>query len=137
MDDDALRRVLEYGKYSFTVIRENQGIPGMNCDECRGACCETIIIPLSVHEDTDRWVILHGQRVGARVALNCKCTALTEGGRCSIYSDRPEICQAYPAGGADCLETVRAFRTPVEYARIRDDCDPVTLEAPPKLVTVV
>ena len=101
----------------------------MKCEECRGACCETIIIPLSKdEEDTNRWAILHGKRIGARVALNCQCSALTDQGRCSIYSDRPDMCRTYPAGGALCLETVRALRTPEDYQRIRDESDPLSLD---------
>ncbi len=109
----------------------------MNCEQCRGACCETIIIPLSAHDDdTNRWALLHGRRVGGQVALNCKCSALTEGGRCSIYADRPNMCRTYQEGAPYCLESVRALRTPEEYARIRDDRDPATLEALPKLIIV-
>ena len=109
----------------------------MNCEECGGACCETIIIPLSPHDDdTNRWALLHGQRVGSNVALNCRCSALTDAGRCGIYDNRPVMCQTYQAGGAHCLENVRALRTPEEYARIRDDGDPETLEHMPKMVIV-
>ena len=96
----------------------------MNCLTCRGACCETIVIPLSDHADTNRWVTLHGVAVGEKVALDCRCSALTGGGECSIYDDRPELCRTYLAGGKECLETVRARRTPVQYAEIRGAEDP-------------
>lgn len=97
----------------------------MNCAACRGACCETIIVPLSGDDDTNRWAGLHGVHVnGSRVALNCRCSALTAEGACSIYEKRPELCRSYLAGGQACLETVRALRTEAEYASIREEGDP-------------
>ena len=101
----------------------------MNCAICRGACCETIVIPLSADADTNRWVLLHGISQGGilssvKVSLNCRCTALTVEGACSIYEDRPDLCRIYPAGGPACLDVVRVRRTAEEYEAIRDEGDP-------------
>lgn len=104
----------------------------MNCQECRGACCETMLVPNEQSDpDTELWLGLRvvGPMDGERLALRCKCSALTEGGACEIYQARPMICRAFEAGGADCLETVRLTRTPEEYARIRDEDDPAEIHA--------
>ena len=95
------------------------------------------MVPLSADADTNRWVLLHGisQPVGdftreggillnVKVSLNCRCTALTAEGACSIYEARPELCRTYPAGGPACLDVVRARRTAEEYAAIREEGDP-------------
>ena len=108
----------------------------MKCDECGGACCESFEVPLTdiqpPGQDELRWVLLHGRnmkRAGehgnySSVVFDCRCTALQPDGKCGVYFDRPELCRAMPAGGEECLEHVKARRTPDEYARIRDDDDP-------------
>lgn len=100
----------------------------MKCAECKGACCESILALASdarmFSDDRRRWLELHATRAGDRLEFECRCTALTAAGRCSIYSTRPMMCVTYEAGGAACLETVRRRRTPEDYARIRDASDP-------------
>lgn len=107
----------------------------MDCRACGGACCETIIVPLSSDEDTDRWVSLHGTRLDARVALDCRCSKLDTEGRCSIYDERPQLCRDFPVGSSACYDAVRARRSPEDYARIRDEWDPPVVHG--KLAAVV
>jgi Fe-S-cluster containining protein len=100
----------------------------MNCLECHGACCETFEIPiggLPLNSST-RWLVLHGtlDRTKTRLSFECRCTALSPEGLCSIYDNRPLPCRVFTAGGRACLETVRKRRTPEEYARIRGPQDP-------------
>lgn len=111
----------------------------MKCSECRGACCEEVIIPRCAvtmpDDDAVRWFELRGEYAPlellegielpeAGLRLEVPCTKLTEDGRCGIYEERPNVCAAYEAGGADCLDTVRRRRTPEDYQRIRDPEDP-------------
>ncbi len=100
----------------------------MNCETCAGACCEEFSLPgVDVRPpgpDERRWLELHGTRTGADVRFECRCTALTADGRCSIYSSRPMVCVTFEAGGKDCLDTVKRRRTPEQYAAIRGAGDP-------------
>jgi Fe-S-cluster containining protein len=103
----------------------------MNCLECRGACCESFSIPIADVKppgpDERSWLELHGTREGDSIAFECRCTALTADGRCSIYEGRPLVCVFYAPGGPDCLETVRRRRTPEQYQRIRGADDPESI----------
>lgn len=81
-------------------------------------------------EDAFRWVLLHGRTHTdgeIRVEFACRCTALSEKGLCTIYEDRPTVCREMIRGGAECLDYVRARRTPADYARIREAGDPQTI----------
>lgn len=101
----------------------------MKCSECRGACCESVLVPLPPPApDRARWLALRG--IGLVAGFHefpVRCTALTDAGRCGIYEDRPVLCRVYEPGGADCLQTVQLRRTPDDYQRIRDVTDPPTL----------
>lgn len=106
----------------------------MNCERCRGACCESFSLPaitiLSPTADARRWIELHGtNRPGHMLHFECRCTALTAEGRCGIYETRPQVCRVFKAGGVDCLDTLRRRRTPEEYQAIREDGDPETIHA--------
>lgn len=100
----------------------------MNCERCRGACCETFMIPASdidvPGDDASRWLALHATPRGRQLEFECRCTKLTAEGRCGIYADRPSLCQIFPVGGPDCLDAVRSRRTPEQYTVIRDPDDP-------------
>lgn len=112
----------------------------MKCEVCRGACCESILLPYPVFEqkttvpdvltaDANKWFALHGRFAldGKCVELEARCTKLTDAGRCGIYTDRPLTCQLFEASGPGCMRTVKERRSPEEYALIRDPNDPVTI----------
>lgn len=101
----------------------------MNCLECRGACCESILIPRFpgdgfIVAENNRWLELHGTPSGTNVSLEARCTALGDDGLCTIYEDRPLPCVVYPPGEEACLATIRERRTRQDYERIRDAGDP-------------
>ncbi len=95
------------------------------CFRCRGACCEEFILPLDAIEvrrdaDAKRWFQLHGSLlIGPRIHFECKCTQLTDEGKCSIYETRPDVCKVLEPGSEACLNVVRRRRTEVEYEYIK------------------
>ncbi len=98
----------------------------MNCLECRGACCEDILIPVErrlIDDDALDWLETRGRPVYrngtlAAYAFEARCPLLTTKGLCHIYEARPAICRRYEPGGPDCLETLKRRRTPEQRARI-------------------
>ena len=111
----------------------------MKCLECRGACCESFTAEITMYppnNDASRWLELHATKVDPpvddsnreyttpKLTFECRCTKLTSEGLCSIWEDRPLVCELYIAGSQQCLNTVRERRTPEDYQRIRDDEDP-------------
>lgn len=100
----------------------------MNCLECRGACCEQLILPLGPNRTVFEFMRARGQVKHSHglniVILDCRCPKLDEEGLCSIYEQRPVHCRAYKAGGAACIEAVRRNRTKAQFSRIREDGDP-------------
>jgi Fe-S-cluster containining protein len=94
-----------------------------DCIKCKGACCEEFLIPLGpVQDDTSRWFYLHGDEIeeGQKKFLRfeCKCTKLGEDGLCTIYSDRPNVCRTFLAGGAECRAALKRRRTPEQIKEI-------------------
>ena len=105
----------------------------MNCQICKGACCEEFTLePSQIRmpsRDIRRWLELHANPEDySELTFECRCNALTDLGNCGIYGDRPEICKEYTAGGQNCLETVKKRRSIEEYLKIRDLNDPLDLE---------
>ena len=101
----------------------------MKCSECRGACCEQLILPVANDQATLDFLAVRGQvlldnRAAPGVRLECPCPKLTDEGRCGIYELRPVICSTYKAGGPACLEAVRRRRPPEDFRRIREEGDP-------------
>ena len=80
------------------------------CKLCRGACCESIYLPLSgLNADGIRWFLAHGKPMAAGVELECACLHLRDG-RCSIYETRPDTCNIYQVGGEACQSVIRRRR---------------------------
>ena len=102
----------------------------MKCEVCRGACCETIVLHVTVPTvDMANYVQLHSVPVEGSPfvkdrVFECKCTALSSAGRCNVYQARPQVCRDYRAGGVECLRTVVSRRTKKEFALIREAGDP-------------
>ncbi len=79
------------------------------CSLCRGACCVAIVMPLA-SPTHGVWLSYHGERISeTHVELPCACKKLVDG-KCSIYSQRPGVCEKYPVGGSSCRTTVRRRR---------------------------
>lgn len=88
------------------------------CEICKGACCESIILPISFKDkDAQRWLDLHGERSEMGIRLDCKCKALVDG-RCSIYDDRPEVCRVFEVGSAGCLLALNTRRDEETISRV-------------------
>lgn len=105
----------------------------MDCAVCRGACCETFTAEIYMHPpmaDAQRWLELHAtvENFGTKLTFECRCTKLTSEGRCGIWDDRPMVCELFIAGGRQCLDTVKARRTPAQYQLIRGADDPLTIQ---------
>jgi Fe-S-cluster containining protein len=85
----------------------------MTLDTCRGcgACCYIKAevlgndnVPLgltSVHVDGFRWM---------RRTRNGRCVALDENNECSIYANRPVVCEQFPRNSDMCKKAIRALR---------------------------
>lgn len=103
----------------------------MNCLTCKGACCESfsVELPKLIFGEARTWVEHHATKIEegentSVLSLECRCTKLTKDGLCSIYDDRPLICEFFIAGSKDCLDTVKARRTKEEFLAIREEGDP-------------
>ena len=82
------------------------------CFECRGACCESIIIDfgpslseegkeyMNVRAEVER---LDGNKTGYRVRNQCPKLV---NGLCSIHETKPKICKDGAIGSQWCLNAV-------------------------------
>jgi Fe-S-cluster containining protein len=71
-----------------------------SCKQC-GDCCQNIILKLADYFDEDdiRWIEYHNLEVVEEkgkqfVKISNPCLKLVDN-KCSIYKDRPEVCQLY------------------------------------------
>lgn len=99
------------------------------CALCKGACCETLALPIGDDEVMRDWLEARGQlfvrpdgRKGVRI--DARCPHLSGAGACGVYENRPVLCEQYPVGGVACREAVAALRPPAAataiYARMDD-----------------
>jgi len=102
----------------------------MNCEICRGACCEYMVLgPLEIRmptRDSRRWVELHSS-TPEELTFDVRCQKLSLGGWCDIYEGRPLLCRDFLIGGNECLSAVKLKRTPIQYQMIRGEKDPDAL----------
>lgn len=77
--------------------------------------------------DSKRWLELHATVDGPKLTFECRCTKLTSEGLCSIYDDRPMICELFIPSSRACLDAVKVRRTPENYQLIRGEDDPEIL----------
>jgi Fe-S-cluster containining protein len=109
----------------------------MKCEECRGACCEELVICSSVQGASfpgadKEFMDVRGVLVEDGVyAVASMCPELDYRGRCRIYDDRPLACALLTPGGKECLDAVRRRRSTLHYQDIREDHDPEVLIGQP------
>lgn len=80
------------------------------CGVCRGACCESIVIPLQGIPIVDEWLLARGTRLQSRTEIESICPNLSKG-KCKIYETRPTVCKDYLVGSEECIETVKRRRS--------------------------
>lgn len=82
------------------------------CELCQGACCETWALSpreWGWPEGTCRWLEFHGKPTSIGVEFGNPCKHLCNG-KCSIYNDRPDVCQVFEVGSKACEHCVRTRR---------------------------
>ena len=86
------------------------------CQLCRGACCESLLLPLAdkpalIAFYATRGAILRvGERTALEVEARCRHLGAPEG-HCTIYSSRPQPCVDYAVGSVLCRDTVLRRRS--------------------------
>ena len=82
----------------------------MTCEECKGACCESMVIGLrGFSSEQQKYFEYHGELTDKGVRLLTKCKHLING-KCNIYPMRPQICRDYKEGSESCKEAIKRFR---------------------------
>lgn len=85
------------------------------CAECKGACCETLLMPIDpsfMSSPVRKYLRTRGEFEGDyMIRLNCQCRFLDDKGQCGIYSGRPDVCRTATVGGAMCRAAIKANRT--------------------------
>jgi hypothetical protein len=82
------------------------------CLICRGACCESVVVPRTGEAENDKWLLLHGEPSDlGGVVLACRCKALQDDGSCGVYQGRPQPCQDFKVGCMRCRESVEMKRS--------------------------
>ena len=98
------------------------------CQICRGACCESLLVPLADKPALIEFYATRGSilRVGERPVLEvearCRHLGAPEG-HCTIYTNRPQPCVDYAVGSALCRDTVlrrRAEQSGAIFALLPD-----------------
>jgi len=89
-----------------------------SCEACRGACCETILLPETLQVDLEWLEVRGGRFVPGALELAFVCPKLDTWGACSIYDDRPHLCREYAVGGVHCRAAIRRLRTPIQQGAI-------------------
>lgn len=84
------------------------------CRLCRGACCETLVLPVVLEEapvDIRQSMLMRGARreLGG-VRIDSRCRFLSRKGLCSIHESRPDVCRKFEVGSPACRAAIIANR---------------------------
>lgn len=84
------------------------------CELCKGACCESILIPIDpspltteFYEARGSVFEIHGQPYAE---LPARCPYLSNLGKCMTYAQRPVACSRFVVGSAMCVQAIRRRR---------------------------
>ncbi len=87
-----------------------------DCMVCRGACCETIVMPgpLAAFFDPE-WRRVRGRELPPfeqpSWEIHRSCPELTPEGLCGIHETKPRVCREYEPGSQACLSAIERRRT--------------------------
>ena len=84
------------------------------CDLCKGACCESILIPIDASPMTTEFYEARGsvlEIVGQIFAeLPARCPYLSNLGKCMTYGKRPVACSRFAVGSTMCVTAIKRRR---------------------------
>ncbi len=84
------------------------------CARCRGACCESIVLPVVLDEvpvGIRQAMKLRGSvRDIGGVRIDSRCRHLSRKGLCAIHEARPDICRRFEVGSPACRAAIEANR---------------------------
>jgi Fe-S-cluster containining protein len=86
------------------------------CEVCRGACCESLLVPVLRAPSTLAFYATRGDVFTVLgqphdiCELPTPCRHLDSCGACSIYESRPSACHTFEVGSRECRLTVKRRR---------------------------
>ncbi len=80
------------------------------CAACKGACCETLTLPMPTQANIIEWISLRGRVEGKMIRVEVPCRELTGDGACGIHATKPQICRDFAVGSPACISAIRARR---------------------------
>ena len=81
------------------------------CDECSGACCRVISLPLPPDpwvEGAGEYMRQRGRVFNQRWWVDAPCKQLGQLGECKIYDKRPGPCRSFAVGSEECQRAIHA-----------------------------
>lgn len=83
------------------------------CDMCKGACCESIALPLPDEPAADdiRWLSYRGKIRNRMLRIEVPCSQLTSEGQCGQWATRPQLCRDYQVGSDACRWAIQERRS--------------------------
>ena len=87
------------------------------CEVCRGACCESLLVPVMRDKDSRDFFATRGSVFTVlgqpfdTLELPTPCRHLDACGKCGVYESRPQPCRTYEVGSKECRLTVKRRRT--------------------------
>jgi Fe-S-cluster containining protein len=84
------------------------------CELCKGACCESILLPIDASPTTTEFYAARGEVfmiVGRTFAeLPSRCPHLSQSGKCKTYDNRPVACSRFAVGSTMCVTAIQRRR---------------------------
>ena len=75
----------------------------INCDECNGACCQSLYLGELLSENDAELLEMRGLRVIGKKIYSAPCAYLYLDGKCLIYVSRPLACRTFKPGCELCV----------------------------------
>ncbi len=84
------------------------------CELCKGACCESILLPISPAPTSTEFYAARGSVfhiAGSTFAeVPARCPHLSGSGKCKTYASRPVACSRFTVGSVMCLTAIERRR---------------------------
>jgi len=86
------------------------------CEVCRGACCESVYVPILRDKDTREFYAtrgsvftIYGQK-NDMAEIDSRCRHLDACGLCTIHDSKPAACDAFEVGCKECRLAIKRRR---------------------------